>query len=110
MNSSGVTPLDMRVLVKPDPVQTKTAGGLFLSDETIERDQWATTRGVLIEAGVNAWAEARAAGFTPPLVGARVLFGRYSGNGNGKGFKGDDGEDYRIMNDEDILGIITGEA
>ena len=110
LNTSGYDPIDMRVLVKPDPVATKTAGGLLLTDETIERDQWAVTRGTLVAAGACAWDEAkRIRGFVPPEIGARVMFGKYTGNSNGKGFKGDDGEDYRLMNDEDILAIVTGD-
>lgn len=97
-NNSGVRPLDNRVLVKPDTVETKTKGGIILIDT--DKEQMAQVRATLVAAGVNAWAEASATSpaFTAPQAGARVLIAKYGGIV----IKGDDGEDYRIMNDTDI--------
>lgn len=104
MNSSGVKPIDMRVLVKPDPVEEVTKGGIFLPDQVKEQEKWAAVKATLIDAGTCAWGEAVARGFIAPLPGARVMIAKYGG----KDFKGDDGEWYRMMNDEDVVGILTG--
>lgn len=102
-NNSGVEPLDMRVLIRPDPVMKKTAGGIILADETIEQQKYATVKGTLIAVGSNAWCEAKAArGFIAPEPGARVMIAKYGG----VVLKGDDGDEYRMMNDEDVVGVL----
>jgi len=103
-NTSGVRPLDNRVLVKPDNVETVTKGGIILVDT--EKEQMAQVRGTLIAAGVNAWAEAAATSpeFVTPSPGTRVLIAKYGGIV----IDGEDGEKYRIMNDLDITAVLEG--
>lgn len=102
LNTSGITPVDMRVLVKPDPVEEKTAGGILLADSTLDRQKYAGTRAVLVAKGPNAFAEwGEGNGIEP---GTRVHYGQYSG----ARIKGDDGEDYVVMNDKDLNCIIEG--
>lgn len=98
MNPSGIIPLDVKVLVKPDPVEEKTAGGIILADTTKDKNKYAATRGTLIAAGPNAFKEWGPG--AEPGVNERVLFAQYAGSR----FKGDDGEDYIVMNDEDVIG------
>lgn len=101
MNKSGFEPLDLRVLVKPDDATKKTAGGIILPDEVVEKDGWAQAKGTLVAIGENAWEEACARGphFKRPNPGDRILFGKYAGHT----IEGVDGEKYRIMNDEDVV-------
>jgi len=103
-NTSGVRPLDNRVLVKPDPVEEVTKGGIILPGQHTEREAMAQIRATLVAAGVNAWAEAAATSeaFAPPEPGARVLIAKYGGIL----IKGDDGEEYRIMNDVDVTAVL----
>lgn len=102
MNTSGITPLDVRVLVRPDAVAEKV-GGIFLPDSVKEQDRFAQMKATLIAAGANAWCEAKAgARFVAPEPGARVLIAKYGGIL----VKGDDGADYRIMNDADVTAIL----
>jgi len=104
LNTSGVNPLDLRVVVKPDSAITKTAGGIILPDQERDRLRYATTKGTLVAVGENAFEEAaaRCKTFSRPSPGDRVLFGQYQGHK----FKGPDDEDYLIMNDEDVLGKL----
>jgi len=105
-NTSGFVPLDVRVLVLPDPVEEKTAGGILLPDQHKEREKYATCKGTLIAVGACAWNEAKhERGFTAPEVGQRVLIGKYAGIM----LTGDDGKDYRLMNDEDIIGLLEAQ-
>lgn len=105
LNTSGFEPLDLRVLVLPDEVQTKTKGGLHLPDSIIEQDKFAQTKATIIAVGDNAWeeAKARAPGFRSPAPGDRILYGKYSG----QRLTGDDGKEYVIMNDEDVLARLS---
>lgn len=107
INKSGCVPLDLRVLVIPDPAQEKI-GSILLADTTKEQDRWATTTGTLVAAGTNAWWEAaKNPEFTPPQPGDRVRFAKY---GKRAEFKAADGTEYWIMNDEDIVGLLKQEA
>lgn len=103
-NTSGFNPLDVRVLVKPDPVAKKTAGGIILPDEQVDREKMAMLKGTLIAVGVNAWEEAasRSPLFVRPEPGTRVLIAKYGGIS----LTGDDGDDYRLMNDVDVIGVL----
>jgi len=98
-NASGVTPLDLRILVKPDPVQDKI-GNVYLSDSTKEREKYAGTKATLIAVGANAFREWGAA--LRPKPGDRVHFAQYSGSR----ITGEDGEEYVIMNDADLTSIV----
>lgn len=103
MNSSGIEPLDVRVLVHPDPVEQKTKGGIILPDQAVDQEKYATVKATLVAVGVNAFAEASANPmFTAPQPGDRVMIAKYGG----VNIKGDDGADYRIMNDEDVIGLL----
>lgn len=103
-NSSGIQPLDMRVLVKPDPVEEVTNGGIILIQAEVEKQKYATVKATLVAVGVNAWTEARShSAFTAPEPGDRVLIAKYGG----VALKGDDGAEYRILNDEDITALLV---
>lgn len=104
MNNSGITPLDLRVLVKPDPVEDKV-GSIFIPESHKEREEHAQIKATLVAVGVNAWAEAKAhPEFVAPVPGTRVLIAKYGGIL----IDGADGEKYRIMNDADVTGVLEG--
>lgn len=105
MNTSGIEPLDLRVLVKPDPAEEVTKGGIILAQSIVEKDKFATVKATLVAVGVNAFAEARNnIAFESPQPGARVMIAKYGG----VNIKGDDGEEYRLMNDADVVALLTG--
>lgn len=105
LNASGFEPLDLRVLVLPDPPENQI-GSILLPESTKEQERMAMMYGTLVAVGENAWHEAvyqaRARGevFTPPTVGDRVVFAKYGGTP----IKGKDKREYRLMNDEDVIG------
>lgn len=99
-----IEPCGFKVVVKPDPVETKTESGLLLvKDEKLYRA--ATTKGTLIAVGPTAW-KAYDNGQPWAAVGDRVYYAKYAGR-----FVHDNqtDEDYVILNDEDILGIVLDE-
>src|SRR4051812_45680406 len=96
LNTSGIIPLDLRVLVLPDTVEAKTAGGIFLPETKIDQDKFATVKGTLIAVGENAFTEAkRNPDYIAPKAGDRIMIAKYGGVMT----PGKDGRDYRIMND-----------
>lgn len=93
-----VKPLHDRVLVQRVAEEEKTKGGIIIPDTAKEKPQ---------EGKVVAVGDGRVLdnGQISPLAvkpGDRVLFGKYSGTEIKI-----EGEEYLIMREEDILGIIT---
>lgn len=107
LNTSGVVALDLRVVVKPDKVQDRTAGGIIIPDT--DKEKHAMQKATIVSVGENAWEEAadraarRGSSFDMPQPGHRVMIGKYAGTR----FKGVDGEDYVLMNDEDVIGRLA---
>ena len=95
------TPLHDRILVRRVEEATTTRGGIIIPDSAKDKPQ----EGEVISAGKGKINEE---GKVRPLdvkEGDRILFGKYSGTEIKL-----DGEDFIIMREEEVLGIITGAA
>jgi co-chaperonin GroES (HSP10) len=122
MNKSGVTPCGDRVIVLPDAIEEVTKGGIIIRQQDRDRHQHSQMAGLLVAVGEDAWThtttqierlidnqlrvvERRTTGYSKPFakVGDRVCFARY----NGQLFDGEDGLQYRLLNDEDITGLVS---
>jgi co-chaperonin GroES (HSP10) len=103
-NPSGIIPQAYNVLVAPKEVATQTKGGLFLPDDTKEREQFAQTEGTLIAASPMAfrWADWPEGG-RKPQPGDVVLFSRYQATK----VRGQDAKEYWLMKDESIAGVMA---
>ena len=91
-------PLHDRVLIKVLDSEEKTAGGIIIPDTAKEKPM----EGKIIAVGSGARDET---GKVQPLdvkEGDAVLFGKWSGTEVKV-----DGEDYLIMKESDIMGIIS---
>ena len=92
-------PLHDRVLVKRLDEQDEKRGSLIIPDTAKEKPQ----EGTIIAVGTGKVTDD---GKKLPLAvkqGDRILFGKYSGNEVRLG-----GEEYLIMKEEDVLGILGG--
>lgn len=104
LNPSGIMPTEYRVLIRPISVDEKTKGGIILPDETRERDKYAVQEGELVAVSPLAFSYADwPEGAQLPKVGDMVIFAKYSGSSR----KGRDGVEYRVINDRDIVAVIT---
>lgn len=103
MNSSGIEPLDLKVLVRPDTAEEVTKGGIIIPDQTKDRNKFAVVKATLVESGSNAFKEWGLG--NAPAAGSRILMAQYAG----ARVKGLDGQEYILMNDEDVLAIIREE-
>lgn len=101
-NASGVWPVGYRVLVRPDDIEEKTAGGIVIAETIRDGHQSAQSTGTLVAVGLDAWADYRKSW---AKVGDRVLFARYGG----LLVDGIDGNPYRLLNDEQISGVVAAE-
>jgi chaperonin GroES len=93
---SSIKPLSDRVLVKPDVAEEKTASGIIIPDTAKEKPQ----RGTVVAAGPGKVENGTKFELTVK-VGDKVLYGKYSGTELSF-----DGEDFLIMRESDILGIV----
>jgi hypothetical protein len=46
LNTSGITPTEYKVLIRPKEVEEVTKGGIILAVETTDKEKWATDRQV----------------------------------------------------------------
>jgi chaperonin GroES len=93
------TPLHDRILVRRVEEAETTRGGIIIPDSAKDKPQ----EGEVISVGKGKISEE---GKVRPLDvkdGDRILFGKYSGTEIKL-----DGEDYIIMREEEVLGIISG--
>lgn len=105
-NESGLVPMEFNILVLPDPVEEKTAGGLILSEETIDRNKHQATRGTLIAASPMAFNDDVYPSDQPkPQAGQRVAVALHAG----AFIKGMDGKEYRLVKDKDVVALIEEE-
>jgi chaperonin GroES len=97
--ATNITPLHDRVILRriEDNVN-QTAGGLFIPDTAKEKPQ----EGEVIAAGEGKYKEDGTRQALDVKKGDRVLFGKYSGSEIKL-----DGEEYIIMREDEILGIIS---
>ncbi len=85
-------PLSDRVLVQPNAAETKTASGIIIPDTAQEKPQ----EGTVVAVGPGKKDEP-----TTVKVGDKVLYGKYSGSELKL-----DGQDYLIVRESDLLGIL----
>ena len=93
------TPLHDRILVRRVDEADTTRGGIIIPDSAKDKPQ----EGEVISVGKGKISEE---GKVRPLDvkdGDRILFGKYSGTEIKL-----DGEDFIIMREEEVLGVITG--
>ena len=101
-NTSGLKPVEYKILIEPEEVEQKSTGGIILAPTTTEKEKMAQVRGTLVAVGGNAFED-----WLPPLpkVGDRIWYAKYAGYV----IKGDDGKEYRLANDKDCAAIVADE-
>jgi len=100
VNTSGILPLGQRVLVKPDPIEEKTVGGIYIPQDARDKHGGAQFVGTVVDLGAHAFED-----FEPKWcgVGDRVMFARHQG----QLLTGEDDEAYRVLNDLQIICLVT---
>ena len=104
----GIRPTKYRVLVLPDVVNDLTEGGIAIPGQAADKAENGQTEGEFVYAGGRAfedWKKDREGNAIEnaliPVPGQRVVFERYAG----QMLTGEDGLEYRMMNDDQIVGV-----
>ena len=92
-------PLHDRVVIERIDAEAKTAGGIIIPDTAKEKPQ----QGKVIAAGTGKIRDDGTRQTPDVKAGDLILFGKYSGQEIRL-----DGEDYLIVREEEVLGIIDG--
>ena len=93
-----IRPLQDRIIVRRLEEEEKTKGGIIIPDAAKEKPM----QGEVVAAGKGKVSED---GKVMPLdvkVGDKILFGKYAGTEVKL-----DGEDYLIMREDDVLGVLV---
>lgn len=97
MAKSKIKPLSDRVLVQPEPAEEKTDSGIIIPDTAKEKPQ----EGTVVAAGPGKVENGTKIDMSVKQ-GDKVLYGKYSGTEITL-----DGDEYLIMRESDILGIVS---
>ena len=92
-----IRPLHDRVVVKRVEEETKTAGGIVLPGSAAEKP----SEGEVLAVGAGKPLDNGQIRALEVKVGDKVLFGKYSGSEVKV-----DGEQYIVMREEDIIGVL----
>ena len=94
-------PTGWRILVLPFKLPEKTRGGIYLGEPTLERQQVASTCGLVLEMGPHCYDKEKFP--EGPWCKKRdwVIFARYAGSRIQI-----DGGEVRLLNDDEVLATI----
>jgi len=96
-------PTGYRMVVIPYKGKTTTEGGIHLLKETVDREALATVVALVLKMGPLCYNDKEKFGDTPWCKEQQwVLIGRYAG----ARMKLEDGEEIRIINDDEVIGTI----
>ena len=98
-------PLNWKVLVQPNQVKAKTAGGILLPESSKDNEEYLTAHGAVCALGDLAYRDRdtgkRWRSDVSPKVGDRVTYGKYAGQKIVvKGVK------FLLLNDDEITSIL----
>ena len=98
-----IQPTEFNVVLKQDPTEEKTRGGVILTADIQERGKHMATRGTIVALAplafnADIWPEDR----ERPKPGDRVVFAQHAGM-----FLKEDGEEYRVVKDRDIVAVLA---
>ena len=98
---ANIRPLHDRVIVKRVKEEEKSKGGIIIPDTAKEKP----IEGEVLAIGSGKIADDGSVRKLDVKVGDRILFGKYSGAEIKM-----DGQEFLILREEEVLGIIEGKA
>lgn len=98
INDTGIEPVEYKCVVRLDPVEEITSGGIIKVH--VDREQMAHTQALLLAVGGNAFEDWKG---TTPKPGDRIMITKYSGITR----EADPTDLIRVIHDKEILGVLT---
>lgn len=101
-NESGLVPVEYNVVVRMDPIEEKTRGGIIMLDNIKDRDKLAADEGTVVAVSPLAFSYADwPEGSRVPQVGDRILMAQFDGRIWEKG-----GVTYRLIKDKSVIAVV----
>lgn len=103
----GFLPTEYNVVIAPEVLEEKKIGSIIITDATAEAEESRTMKGRLLAVSPLAfnydqnWPDG-----AQPQPGQSVLFAKFGG----VVVKGEDGREYRVCKDKDVMGIYQEQA
>jgi len=94
-------PTGWRMIVLPFKMKDKTKGGIHITESTLERQQVASTCGLVLAMGPNCYDKGKFPEGPWCKKGDWVMFARYAGSRIQI-----DGGEVRLLNDDEVLATI----
>jgi co-chaperonin GroES (HSP10) len=99
-------PMEFNVIIELDEIEDKTAGGIYLNPERVERMRLEAVEGALIALSPLAFTyDEWPANAYKPQVGDRVFFARYAGILTER-----DKRWVRVVKDKDVVAVVQPSA
>lgn len=102
LNPSGIIPTEYKILVLPDDVPERTAGGILVPIWARDQRQGACQTGTIVDMADEAFSFIETKGVRRPVVGERVAYTKYAG----MTVQGRDKKTYKLMNDKDVAAVL----
>ena len=100
INDTDIEPVEFKCVIRLDPIEEKTVGGIIIPDPRRDRAQMAATRATLLACGGNAFEDWKG---RKPVAGDRVEVEKYAGVTR----EADPTDLIRIIHDREILAVLT---
>lgn len=92
--------LGNRVIIRPDPVEQKSDGGIIIhTDAQMGSERQLTTTGIVVDFGPAAWLDPIMGGKPWVEIGAHVVYAKFSGK---EFINPEDDIEYVCVNDDAI--------
>ena len=104
----GFYPAGHRVLVWPIETDAKTESGIIIAQSAKERDDMAQIEAMVVAVGAGAYVDTQnreGKRISHCAEGDKVLIAKYAGIVK----DGKDGKKYRLINDLDVIGVMSHE-
>lgn len=103
-----IEPLGHRVIIKPDPVEVMSEGGIIFAqtEEFLRREKSETSTGIVVSYGPSAWLDPALGGEPWVEIGDRIVYAKYSGKFV---VDPDSGDEYIVINDDSIQARVVKE-
>jgi co-chaperonin GroES (HSP10) len=100
MNTSGIVPVEYKVLIRRPDMEKTTDGGIHIPENARKKERFRRVEGVLVAIGGNAFEDWKC---RVPVVGDTVRVAKYAGDF----LLGDDDTSFQLCHDKDISGIVV---
>lgn len=101
-NESGISPVEYNIVVRMDPVEEKTASGLYIPQTKVDRDELSADEGTIVAMSPLAFGYADwPKGSRIPQVGDRILMAQFDGR-----LWKRDGVTYRLIKDKSVIAVV----